>query len=332
MNWKKIKIGILIIFGLIILIPSFIYLSAIDWSKQHTKRVNALTVFDSSVNKGEYRLSANKMEFLIRVAGMQNDGAAIVLLHGFPESSLMWQPFLDSAAAKGYRVLAFDQRGYSPNARPKGKHAYHIDYLVGDVIAIANQVGLDTFHLVGHDWGAAVGWKTVMDFPERIHTWTAMSVPHIDVFFNGILNHPEQQKRSDYIFKLRKPYIPDFLFQVAQKRIAKQQEGIWTPEQIAEYSAIQREFGAPTALLNWYRAMPLEETSYVLNFQRNIARPTTFIWGIKDKYFAPSLFDLQGTYIDAPYNVVPLDSEHALIQTKTDSVLQAIFSNIEREI
>ena len=58
------------------------------------------------------------MEFLVRVAGMQNEGPAVILLHGFPESSIMWQPLLDEAAKKGFRVLAFDQRGYSPNARP----------------------------------------------------------------------------------------------------------------------------------------------------------------------------------------------------------------------
>jgi len=139
---------------------------------------------------------------------VQNDGDAIVLLHGFPLSSIMWQPMLDATAAKGYRVIAFDQRGYSPNARPSGQEAYQIDHLVSDVIAVADQVEFDTFHLVGHDWGAGVGWKTTMDFPERVHTLTALTIPHIGVFFDAILNHPEQKKRSDYIGILQTPILP----------------------------------------------------------------------------------------------------------------------------
>ena len=91
------------------------------------------------------------MEFLARVAGMHNKGHGVILLHGFPESSIMWQPLMDSVAAEGFRVVAFDQRGYSPNARPAGKNAYKTDLLVSDVLAVADQVGFDTFHLVGHD-------------------------------------------------------------------------------------------------------------------------------------------------------------------------------------
>jgi len=190
MNWKYIKIGLLLVLGLLIIIPSLMYVTAIDWSKKHSTRVAALPLFDSAVNNGEYRLKANDLEFLIRVKGMQNKGAGVILLHGFPESSLMWQPLLDEAAAQGYRVVAFDQRGYSPNARPTEVSAYQIDNLVSDILAVADQVGFDTFHLVGHDWGAGVGWKTVMDFPERIHTWTAMAVPHSGVFFKALTNHP----------------------------------------------------------------------------------------------------------------------------------------------
>ena len=42
---------------------------------------------------------------------MQNEGPGVILLHGFPESSIMWQPLIDTASENGYRVLAFDQRG-----------------------------------------------------------------------------------------------------------------------------------------------------------------------------------------------------------------------------
>lgn len=330
MNWKYVKIGILVLFGLLLIVPSLLYLNAIDWSNKHSKRVAALPLYTNSVVDGEYRLKANDLEFLIRVAGIQNEGPAVILLHGFPESSLMWQPLLEKAAAEGYRVVAFDQRGYSPNARPAEVSAYQIDNLVQDVLAIADQVGFDTFHLAGHDWGSAVGWKTVMDFPERIHTWTAMAIPHIGVFFSSILNHPEQKKRSGYMKKLQTPFLPEFLFHLNQKKAADGLSGRWTAAEIAECMAIQREYGATTAALNWYRAMDLDVVSTNQAFEKNIQRPTLYIWGTKDPVIAPEIIPLQQRYIKAPYQELNLETGHSLIQSKTDTILQSILAHFKK--
>lgn len=327
MNWKYIKIGLLILLALLVLIPSFLYLNAIDWSKRHSARVAALPLFDTTVDKGEYRLKANDLEFLIRVKGMQNKGPAVVLLHGFPESSLMWQPLLDKAASEGFRVLAFDQRGYSPNARPTEVAAYQLDRLTSDVLAVADEVGFDTFHLVGHDWGAGVGWKTVMDFPERIHTWTAMSIPHSGIFFNALTNHPEQQKRSAYMKRLQTPLLPELLFHLNQQKVADGLKGRWTDEEIMECLAIQREYGALTTALNWYRAMKLETESDMAAIQKDILRPTLFIWGTKDPVIAPEIIPLQKPLIKASYQELRLETGHSLMQSRKDTVIAAILKH-----
>lgn len=329
MNWKKLKIGGLILVGLIILIPIVLYVASIDLSRSHKARVAALPIFSDIVDKGEYRIQANNLEFLIRTAGMQNDGPGIILLHGFPESSIMWQPLLDAAADKGYRAVAFDQRGYSPHARPSGVDDYHIDHLMADVLAIADKVGFDTFHLVGHDWGAAVGWKTTMDHPERIKTWTALSIPHNGVFFNAIQNNPEQKKRSGYMNKLRIPILPEFLFIINQKRVFEAVEGTWTPSQIAEYKALHREHGATTATLNWYRALDFDQIGNEKSLEKVITRPTLFIWGREDPVIAPEIIPLQKPYMDAPYTELGLQTGHSIMQMKEDSVLQAIFLHID---
>lgn len=331
MNWKKVRIGFLIVLGLIILIPALLYLIKIDLSKKHTARISALPVFTGSDDKGEFRLPANEMEFLIRVAGMQNEGPAVILLHGFPESSIVWQPLLDAAADKGYRVLAFDQRGYSPGARPSGTENYQIDFLVEDVLAVANQVGFDQFHLVGHDWGSGVGWKLTMDFPERVHTWTAMAIPHIGVFFPGILHDPEQKKRSSYMNTLRTPILPELLFQLFRDSFFERVEGVWKPQEIAEYKVLHSEHGATTATLNWYRALDFEGMVAEETFSKQITRPTLFIWGEKDGVVAPDLIPKQEAYIDAPFQSIRMDAGHSLMQEKTEEVLEAVISHWSQE-
>ena len=329
MLWKRIKIGLFVLLALAILIPMGLYLNAIDLSKTHRKKVDTLPMFTSSVDEGTYQLTANGYTFLVRVAGMQNDGEALILLHGFPESSIMWQPLLDAAAARGYRVLAFDQRGYSPNARPSGVEYYHTDSLVQDVLAVANEVGFDTFHLVGHDWGSGVGWKTTMDYPERIRTWTAMAVPHIGLFFDAVINHPEQRERSAYIKRLQTPILPEFLFAVNQKSAFERVKGIWKPHEIAEYKALLSEHGALTAAINWYRAIDLDTKTIDPSLMQSINRPTLFIWGKKDRIITHELVPQQANYIDTTFQTLPLDCGHSLMQEKTDSVLVGILEHLK---
>ena len=147
MTWKYIKLAVLLLLILLIAILSYWYFGSIDWSKKHSKRVAALPVLTDTDDTGEFRLPVGEFEFLVRAAGLQNEGPGVILLHGFPESSIMWTPLLEKAAAAGYRVLAFDQRGYSPGARPKGVSNYQIEYLTKDVIEVANQIGLSLIHI-----------------------------------------------------------------------------------------------------------------------------------------------------------------------------------------
>jgi pimeloyl-ACP methyl ester carboxylesterase len=86
-------------------------------------------------------------------------GELVVLLHGFPQTSACWTALLATLAAAGYRAVAPDQRGYSPTARPTKVAAYRLPELVADVLAIADRLDADTFHLVGHDWGGVVAWR-----------------------------------------------------------------------------------------------------------------------------------------------------------------------------
>ena len=81
------------------------------------------------------------------------------------------------------RVLAPDQRGYSPGARPRGRRAYAVAELVDDIVALLDTSGLEKVHLVGHDWGALVAWSVASAHPDRLHSVTAVSVPHPGAFF-----------------------------------------------------------------------------------------------------------------------------------------------------
>jgi pimeloyl-ACP methyl ester carboxylesterase len=99
----------------------------------------------------------NGLVFDVRDEG-SSDGDPIVLLHGFPESKESWDGVIPQLAAAGHRVLAPDQRGYSPRARARGRRAYRLRELAADIIAMVDAAAIDRFHVAGHDWGGAVAW------------------------------------------------------------------------------------------------------------------------------------------------------------------------------
>lgn len=330
MSWKRGKIFLSILVGLIVLIPIILYISAIDLSKSYSTGVADLPLHDGSQEEGIFRLEANEMEFKTHVRGLQNTGNNIIFLHGFPQTSKIWEPIMEEAAEEGYRVVAFDQRGYSPGARPTGKEHYDIQFLVADLLAVADAVGFEKFHLVGHDWGASVGWKTVMDHPSRVLTWTALSIPHIGVFQEALQSHPEQQKRSSYIAKLQKPILPEFLFVLARDKMMDNVRGVWREEEIEEVNALLGEHGALTAALNWYRAADIT-TKSVDQLKKKIVRPTLYIWGNQDQVLAPEIIPLQNKWLTAFYKEVELDAGHSLVQEKRDTVMSLFLEHWQRE-
>ena len=103
----------------------------------------------------DVKISENLI-FTCRVGGFKNNGETVVLLHGFPETSYMWKGLIKLLSQNGFNVIAPDQRGYSIGARPTKIEDYKIGMLSKDVIDIVNAFGSEKFHLVGHDWGAAV--------------------------------------------------------------------------------------------------------------------------------------------------------------------------------
>jgi len=115
-------------------------------------------------------------------------------------------------AQYGYRVIAPDQRGYSPGARPEAVAAYATSELVKDVLGIADAVGFERFHLVGRDWGASVAWATAIAAPDRLLTLTPISVPHPDAFAT-VLSDPTscQPKASSYFGLFTSPTVEQTL-------------------------------------------------------------------------------------------------------------------------
>jgi pimeloyl-ACP methyl ester carboxylesterase len=261
------------------------------------------------------------------------EGSVVVLLHGFPQRANSWSAVSPLLTAAGFRVLAPDQRGYSPRARPRGRAAYAMRELVADVVALIDAADSGPVHLVGHDWGAAVGWAVATLHPERLCTFTAVSVPHPQAMVRS-LTQSNQLLKSWYVAALQAPCLPELTVR-------------WWPGWVEanlrrsgmEDAAITRfrheivADGAFASAINWYRAIPFGGPSATQSADRLIRVPTTLVWSDQDVAITRCPVDLCAHFIHpnfrADYRLVVLPGvdhwipEHAPGRL-TESILRRI--------
>ncbi|MCF8256411.1 MAG: alpha/beta fold hydrolase [Flavobacteriales bacterium] len=273
-------------------------------------------------------VTCNGLTFNCRTAGAA-EGMPVILLHGWPETSQMWEPQMLRLASEGYRCIAPDMRGFSPGARPVEVAGYDVRMLSGDVISIADTLGMGRFHLIGHDWGAAIGWATVTLHSDRFLSWTAMSVPHLPAFADAIRNDPRQRMMSRYMGWFQWPWLPEWFL---LRNGAKALRDVWrrsNPEQVAAYLSVLGNKEALKASLNYYRANygMLTKGDEVYAFG-DISVPTLMLWGKRD--FAIGPVGVLGTarYMKGPYRLVELEATHWLVQEAPEPCTQEIMAHL----
>jgi pimeloyl-ACP methyl ester carboxylesterase len=234
------------------------------------------------------RLSFKNGDVSLRaVAAGPHDGPVVVLLHGFPEFWYGWRQQIEPLAAAGFRVIVPDQRGYNRSSKPSGVAAYALTELVSDVIAIADRLGQDKIFLAGHDWGAAVGWSTVLLHPQRIAKLVVLNVPHPSVMRRFLSTRPRQLLRSWYMFFFQLPWLPEAVFSAFDFRVGSRallnssRPATFSAEDLAHYRAAWSQPGALTAMINWYRAVFRTRVTFP---NKTVHVPTRILWGERDGF------------------------------------------------
>jgi pimeloyl-ACP methyl ester carboxylesterase len=245
------------------------------------------------------------------------DSELVLLLHGFPQTSLSWRHQLDALAAAGYRAVAPDQRGYSPGARPPEVGEYRVERLVGDVLGFADALGVERFHLVGHDWGGAVAWQVAGRHPERLRTVTSVSTPHPGAFRRSIQDG-EQRDKSSYILFFRSPEAEPFFLDndAAGLRALYTASGL-SDDAVEEYVRVLTQPGAMTGALNWYRATDLG----LVEGLGPIVTPTMYVWSTSDPALGREAAEATAAQVEGPYRFEVLEGvSHWIAEEAPDAL------------
>ncbi|NJB69959.1 pimeloyl-ACP methyl ester carboxylesterase [Saonia flava] len=276
------------------------------------------------------QIGIGNLRFDCRTDG-NKENELVILLHGFPETSYMWKKLMSSLSENGFYCVAPNLRGYSKGASPKGKKNYSLDKLAMDVLNISKFLNRPKFHLIGHDWGAAIGWKVVHDHKDSILSWTGISVPHIQAFGKAIVVDKEQSKMSQYIKNFQIPFLPEIQIRKNDFRLFKKLWKNCDANEINDYLEVFRNPKQLTAALNYYRSnYKLLKKAYRNKILGDIHVPTLFIWGNKDIAIGSYSVNESHQYMKNDYEFIELDSGHWLIQTNYSELQKAIFNHLLR--
>lgn len=250
----------------------------------------------------------------------------VILLHGFPQRANSWDHVTPLLNARGLRTLAPDQRGYSPGARPSGRRAYRMDELVADIAALADAIDAPRFHLVGHDWGAAVAWMVAAAHPDRVASLTTVSVPHPGAFVRAMPRG--QLLHSWYILFFQLPWLPERVVTALSGTHREPPQRIGLPDGfLPKLKAEIVDYGALRGGLGWYRALPLGDPRTI---GHKVSTPSTFIWSDRDGYIGGAAARGCGEYVTGPFDYIEIrGGTHWLPETHAADIADAVIARVD---
>jgi pimeloyl-ACP methyl ester carboxylesterase len=261
----------------------------------------------------------------VRGDGVQLDvlddgsGPAVLLVHGFPDSSHLWRHQVPALTGAGLRVIAPDLRGFGASDRPDRVEDYRLSKSVADLVAVLDELGVDRARVVGHDWGAGVAWLLAALRPERVERLVAMSV-----------GHPGAQRRT---IEAREKAWYTLLFQfegVAEELLSRDdwrllREWLRGEGDVERYVADLSRPGALTAGLSWYRASM--HPARQLEPQRSVppvAAPTLGIWSSGDHYLTEAQMVESAEHVTGPWRYERIDGASHWMQLDATERVNAL--------
>lgn len=255
------------------------------------------------------------------------DGFPVVMLHGWPESSYCWTPIaerLDGA----FRVIAPDLRGLGDSVRTADRDDYRKQALAEDVLAVLDAMGVEQFHLVGHDWGGAVAQEVALAAPQRVQRLCLMNI----VVINNLRGTREALEKACsrgnfhawYQHFQQSPNLAEAMIPGNEEAWLSYFLRNWSGEPfpadaLAEYVRYYRLPGTPAAGASYYRAMRDDSKRWATLAGRKFPMPSLYIYGNKDPVIIPEYLNhLEDAFENV--RVEQIEAGHFVQEEQPDAV------------
>ena len=249
-------------------------------------------------------------------------GPPVLLLHGHPQTHVVWRKVAPRLVEAGYRVIAPDLRGYGDSDKPESDPS-HLPYskrvMATDQVALMEHLGHDTFSVVGHDRGGRVAHRLALDFPDAVERLVVLDIaPTLTMYCRT--NQEFATRYFWWFFLIQPDGLPEKMIAsdpeyFLRRHIAGQVkiEGSVDEVAIAEYLRSYRDPATLHAICEDYRAA----ASIDLEHDRadrtsRINAPLLAIWG--EQSVVGELYDVTATWQEKANHVsgVALPCGHAI--------------------
>ncbi|MGH3472003.1 MAG: alpha/beta fold hydrolase [Nocardioidaceae bacterium] len=261
-----------------------------------------------------------------------DNGPTVLLVHGFPDTHVVWDPVVDRLLPR-FHCVTYDVRGAGASDRPGTRDSYVARRLVTDLVAVMNAFSPGRpVHLVGPDWGSIQAWEAVVRegsdsrLTGRIASYTTISGPCLDHFgrwargaIRGTRHDKraalEQALRSWYVLAFQVPVLPELLLRHLNRVTPRRRRGA-VRGHFAETLPEDAAYGA-----NLYRAN--RRGRQPVAGGRRTTVPVQLIVPTRDKYLTPAIYEgLDGYALDLAR--VELDAGHWVQLSHPDEVADLI--------
>ncbi|HZQ71775.1 MAG TPA: alpha/beta hydrolase [Burkholderiales bacterium] len=220
------------------------------------------------------------------VAG--GEGPAVLLVHGYPQTHVMWHK-VAPALARDYTVVCADLRGYGDSSKPKGlpDHSnYSKRAMAKDLVEVMDALGHKRFHLVGHDRGGRVAHRLAKDHSSRVRTLTVLDISPTLKMYQGTTM---QFARAywHWFFLIQEAPLPERMLAghvpwYILKRLGRGKSGLrhFDKRAVAEYTRAFRDPRTIHATCEDYRAAATIDLMHdKKDFSRKLQMPVLALWG-----------------------------------------------------
>jgi haloacetate dehalogenase len=258
------------------------------------------------------------------------DGPPLLLLHGYPQTHVMWHA-VAPALAEDFTVVVADLRGYGASDKP-ATTADHWPYtkraMARDQVAVMHALGYDRFFVCGHDRGARVGYRMALDHPERVKRLAVIDVvPTGEVLLRG--GREFGLGYWHWFFLAQPAPLPERLIAGSSGAYYTHFDApFFDPEAVAAYRRNADDPAAIHAMCEDYRAAATLDYAHDLadrGRKRRIGCPLLVLWGgrwhLEDWYDVLAIWrewagDVRGRPLDAGHYVAEERPEETLAELR----------------
>ena len=260
-------------------------------------------------------------------------GPALLLLHGHPQTHVMWHRVAD-ALAQRFTVVALDLRGYGDSSRPEPdpEHLSHSKRrMASDALAVMHQLGHARFFVAAHDRGARVAHRLAADHPQAVERLLLLDIAPTLAMYQ---NTSEAFARAywHWFFLIQPPPLPERLIEAdpvfyLRSVMGSRHAGLaaFDPRAMTEYERCVRQPGTAASICEDYRAsasIDLEHDRADQARGSKLQMPLRALWGLHGT--VGRCFDVLGLWRERALHVSgrALDCGHYIAEERPAELLE----------